>query len=68
MLRDECARIGRDPAEIEITTVLARHDLDAVKEAEDLGISRLLIPPLAFDMDGVRKALERFADQIIAKA
>jgi probable F420-dependent oxidoreductase len=67
-MRDECARIGRDPAEIELTTVLARHDLDAVKEAEDLGISRLLIPPLAFDMDGVRKALEGFADRIIAKA
>jgi probable F420-dependent oxidoreductase len=67
-LRGECARIGRDPAEIELTTVLARHDLDAVKEAQDLGISRLLIPPLAFDMDGVKRGLERFADQIIAKA
>jgi probable F420-dependent oxidoreductase len=67
-LRDECARIGRDPAEVEITTVLARHDLDAVREAEDLGVGRLLIPPPAWDMDGVRKGLAKFADQVIAKA
>ena len=67
-LKDECARIGRDPAEIELTTVLARPDLDGVRQAEELGISRLLIAPPAFDMEGVKRGLGSFADQVIAKA
>jgi probable F420-dependent oxidoreductase len=67
-LRDECARIGRDPAQVELTTVLPKHDLDSVRQAEDLGVARLLIAPPAWDMDGVRKGLAKFADQVIAKA
>jgi probable F420-dependent oxidoreductase len=67
-LRDECGKIGRDPAEIELTTVLAKHDVDAVRQAEDLGVSRLLIPPPAWDMDGVKRGLEKFASEVIARA
>jgi probable F420-dependent oxidoreductase len=67
VMGDECARIGRDPAQIEITTGFPRTDLDAVKRAQDLGVSRLVIPPPGFDPEGLRKGLETFADTVIAK-
>ena len=67
-LRGECARVGRDPARIEITTGFPKTDLDAVRKAEDLGVGRLVIGPPAFDPEGVRRGLERFANEVIAKA
>jgi probable F420-dependent oxidoreductase len=67
-LRDECGKIGRDPAEIELTTVLASNDLDAVRRAQDLGVGRLLIMPPAWDPEGVKRGLAKFADEVIAKA
>jgi probable F420-dependent oxidoreductase len=67
-LRGECARIGRDPEAIEITTGFGRTDLDAVRRARDLGVARLLVAPPAFDPEGVRRGLEAFANEVIAKA
>jgi probable F420-dependent oxidoreductase len=67
-LRGECARLGRDPRQVEITTGFPKTDLDAVKRAQDLGISRLVIAPPAFDPDGVRRGLEKFASEVIARA
>ena len=32
------------------------------------GVSQLVIPPLAFDADGLRDQLARFGDEVIAKA
>ena len=57
-LRGECARIGRDPARIEITTGFPKTDLDAVRKAEELGVGRLVIGPPAFDPEGLRRGLE----------
>jgi probable F420-dependent oxidoreductase len=67
VMGEECARIGRDPAEIEITTGFPVTDLDAVKRAQDLGVSRLMIPPPGFDPEGLRKGLEAFGDTVLAK-
>jgi len=67
VMGEECGRIGRDPAEVEITTGFAKTDLDAVKRAQDLGVSRLVIPPPGFDPDSIRKGLEQFADTVIAR-
>jgi probable F420-dependent oxidoreductase len=67
VMRDECGRIGRDPDEVEVTTGFQVTDLDAVKRAQDLGISRLVIPPPGFDPEGLRKGLEEFADKVMAK-
>jgi len=67
VMGDECRRIGRDPSEVEITTGFPVTDLDAVKRAQDLGVSRLVIPPPGFDPAGLRKGLEDFADKVIAK-
>jgi len=67
VVREECDRIGRDPAEVEITAGLPGPDLDAIKRYQDMGVSRLSCPPPAFDKDGLRKAAEKFGNEIIAK-
>lgn len=66
-LRDECAQLGRDPAEIELTATGTDLAPDAVRRYRDLGISRLVVPPPAFDPKGLRDGIRRFADQVIAK-
>jgi probable F420-dependent oxidoreductase len=67
VMGEECARIGRDPAEIEVTTGFLKTDLDAVKRAQDLGVSRLVLAPPGFDPASLRKGLEQFADTVIAR-
>ena len=57
---------GRDPSAIEITRGGAM-DADGVKAMMDDGVDRVVIPPLAFDPAGLRDALSRFADDVIAK-
>jgi probable F420-dependent oxidoreductase len=66
-LRAECERIGRDPSQIELTTSLPARELDAVRRMQDLGVSRLVMGPPAFDAEGLRRALCDFADRVIAK-
>jgi probable F420-dependent oxidoreductase len=67
-LRAECARLGRDPAQIEITTGVPVTTLETVKRARELGVARLVIAPPGFDPDGLRRGLETFANEVIAKA
>lgn len=66
-MRDECAAIGRDPATVEITTGAITADRDLVCRYRDLGVSRVVIAPPAFDPDGVRAGLHGFADRVIAR-
>lgn len=66
-MRDECAKIGRDPKEIELTAGTPVTDLDSIRKFAELGVSRMIIPPPAFDPDGVKKGLHEFADKVIAK-
>jgi probable F420-dependent oxidoreductase len=65
-LRAECARIGRDPREIEITAG-GRPTLDEVKRLRDLGVARFVVPPPAFAPDELRRGLERLGDEILAR-
>jgi probable F420-dependent oxidoreductase len=68
ILRDECAKIGRKPETIELTTGTGpKLDVDAVRRYQDMGITRLTISPPGFDQDGVSKGLHEFGDRIIAK-
>jgi probable F420-dependent oxidoreductase len=67
VMSDECAKRGRDPAQIEITTALPGHDVGAIKALEDQGVSRCVMPPPAFDHDGIEKGLDAFASQVMAK-
>jgi probable F420-dependent oxidoreductase len=66
IMRDECRKLGRDPATIEVTSGRGTPDLDGVKRLRDLGVSRFMVPPPAFDPDGVTQGLERLGE-LIAK-
>ena len=66
-MSDECGKVGRDPAEIEITAGEAQIEPDLVRRYEEMGVSRLVMPPPAFDPEGIKRALSEFADNVIAK-
>jgi probable F420-dependent oxidoreductase len=57
---------GRDPDAIEITAGGAM-DVDGAKAYADLGVSRLVVPPLGFDLETLEQQLGNFADNVIAK-
>jgi probable F420-dependent oxidoreductase len=65
-LEAECARIGRNPAEIEITTV-GVSKLDEVKRLQDRGVRRIAFGPPGFAPDDVKAGLEKIGSEIIAK-
>ena len=65
-VKAECGRIGRDPAEVEITTG-GMPSLDKIKRQQDLGVSRMIIPPPGFDPDTIEKGFEKFANEIISR-
>jgi probable F420-dependent oxidoreductase len=66
IMHDECRKIGRDPAPIEITSGRAVPDRDGVKRLQDLGVGRFVVPPPAFDPDGITQGLEQLGN-LIAK-
>jgi probable F420-dependent oxidoreductase len=67
-MSSECARVGRDPAKIEVSTAAPQSlDLDAIRRLEDLGVSRLVIGPPGFTRDALRAGLDRLADTVLAK-
>jgi probable F420-dependent oxidoreductase len=67
IMRDECKKRGRDPSSIEVTSGRAVPDLEGVKRLRDLGVSRFMVPPPAFDPDGITQGLEKLGE-LIAKA
>jgi probable F420-dependent oxidoreductase len=72
IMRDAARAAGRDPDAIELTTggqaAFAADPVAALRELEqDLGVDRVVIPPLAFDPDGIGPALERFGNDVIAR-
>jgi probable F420-dependent oxidoreductase len=66
-VRDECERNGRDPGEVELTTGGSIRSLDDVKRFEDMGVSRLILPPPGFDPEAVEKGLEKLGNDLISK-
>jgi probable F420-dependent oxidoreductase len=71
VMRASAVEHGRDPDAIEVTTggngVLGSKALDEAKALADLGVSRVIIPPLAFDPEGQRTAFAKYADEVIAR-
>jgi probable F420-dependent oxidoreductase len=73
-LRKAADEAGRDPDAIEITwtggKVIGGGEaaLDEIGRLAELGVSRLVIPPLAYDAAGLRENLARFGDDVIARA
>jgi probable F420-dependent oxidoreductase len=65
-MRASATEAGRDPAAIEITAGGAL-DLDGVQRFADLGVGRVVIPPLGFDLETLKSALGNFAESVIQK-
>jgi len=69
-LLDEMTRAakdaGRDPDAIEVTAGGAM-DVDGIKAFADLGVRRLVLPPLGFDLETLKQQLGNFAENVIAK-
>ena len=68
-LDDECRRQGRNRGELEITAYwdYYRQGADSLSAYQELGVDRLLINVRALRHDSADAALERFADEVIAK-
>jgi len=64
IMRDECKRIGRDPATIEITSGRTVPSVDSVKELRDLGVSRFMVPPPGLDPESITSGLEKVGEPI----
>jgi probable F420-dependent oxidoreductase len=68
-LADECARQGRNPQELEITAYwnYYREGSESLSVYRDLGVHRLLINVHALRERDVNVALEKFAENVVAK-
>jgi probable F420-dependent oxidoreductase len=66
VMRAAASETGRDGDAIEITCGGAL-DPDGIRRYADLGVSRMILPPPAFDPDGLRAGLDRFANEVMAK-
>lgn len=66
-MRAAAAAAGRDADAIEVTAGGAM-DVEGVKRAADLGVSRLVIPVFGRDLDRVRQRLAAFGDDVIARS
>jgi probable F420-dependent oxidoreductase len=66
-LREECAKVGRKPESIELTTGAGKTDVDVARRYEDMGVARLTIGPAGFDEESVRVGLLEFGDKVIAR-
>ncbi len=69
LLKEECAKLGRDPDSIEITAtwIYVKEGANAIKAYEDMGVSRLLTHGAALGPGDPFTNLERFGDEVIAK-
>ena len=66
VMEAECDKLGRDPSEIELS-MGGVPQLDFVKKCQDHGISRLGIPPMGFDIDRIKKGLDKLNDEVLSK-
>ena len=66
IMKEECKKVGRDPKTIEVTSGRGVPDADNVKRMRDLGVSRFVLPPPAFDPEGLTEGLEGLGN-LIAK-
>ena len=62
----EAKKAGRDPRQIELSC-MGRAKVDSLKALEDIGISRVVVPPPAFDAEGLTRGLEKIANEVIEK-
>ncbi len=68
-LAKACEREGRDVADVEVSSMWLFNDtaMDSLKEFEDLGVSRLIVPVFGLGSPNPMEGLERLGDQLISK-
>jgi probable F420-dependent oxidoreductase len=73
-MRKAAEQAGRDPDAIEVTASGAdtlgggEAALDVIGRMAELGVSRLIVPPLAYDPAAIGDALGRYGEDVIARA
>jgi probable F420-dependent oxidoreductase len=65
-MREAAEKAGRNPDRVELSC-MARATIDAVKAVEDIGISRVVVAPPAFDKEGLSRGLEKIGNDVIAR-
>jgi len=66
LMRTEAQKAGRNPDVIELSCMGSRK-LEQLKAVQDVGISRVVMAPPAFDAEGITKGLEKLGDEVLAK-
>jgi probable F420-dependent oxidoreductase len=66
IMRTTARQAGRDPEQIELSC-MGRAAIDSVKAFTDIGISRVIVAPPAFDKEGLARGLEKIGDEVIAR-
>jgi probable F420-dependent oxidoreductase len=71
VMRESAEKAGRDPDAIEVTTggaaAFAPDPVEALGELAEMGISRVVIPPLSFNPTKIGDKLADFGENVIAK-
>lgn len=71
IVRTTAVEHGRDPDAIELTVggtgAMGPEAIDEIKALADLGVSRIVMPPLAYDVEGQRESFARFGDEVIGR-
>jgi probable F420-dependent oxidoreductase len=71
VMRYAAVEAGRDPDAIELTTggaaAFAPDPVAALREYEEIGVSRVVLPPLARDVAGLAEAYGQFSENVIQK-
>lgn len=65
VMKEECAKVGRDAGAIELTGGMMVPDRDLVARHEEMGFSRLVMGPPGWDRDGVSRGFEAFANAFL---
>jgi hypothetical protein len=70
-MRAAALAADRDPEAIEVTAggvaAFAEDPEAAVREWEDAGVHRLVIPPLSYDVSDIDRALGEFGERVISR-
>jgi alkanesulfonate monooxygenase SsuD/methylene tetrahydromethanopterin reductase-like flavin-dependent oxidoreductase (luciferase family) len=66
MMNSAAKEAGRDPSKIELSC-MGRPRVDELKALADIGVSRVVIAPPAFDAEGLTRGLEKLQEDVIAK-
>jgi probable F420-dependent oxidoreductase len=62
----EAKKAGRDPKQIGLSC-MGRAKVDSLKALQDIGIERVVVPPPAYDPEGITRGLEKIANEVMSR-